>query len=144
MKKISVRNIFLILLTAGMVVSLGCGSKGSSSDSNPVVQAYKGKDKAALQVAAANVRSVKSALMGYVSQSADGLYPQTFDIYEYDDLRKLLPQANLPPSMAALKWDASSGIQYESDGTTFTFSVTALTSNRETITATPREVTVNR
>ncbi len=144
MKKISVRNVSLILLIAVMAIFLGCGNSGQSSNSNPVVEALRGKDKATLQAAAANVRTVKSALIGYQAQSSDGLYPRTFDIYGYDDLRKLLPQANLPLSMDALKWDPTAGIQFDSDGTTFSFSVTALTSNKETITATPQEVTINR
>ncbi len=143
-KNIIFRGVVLMLLTAGIALSPGCGNSGQSSNSNPVVEAHRGKDKATLQAAAANVRTVKSALIGYRGQSVDGLYPRTFDVYEYDDLRRLLPQANLPPDMAALKWDPAAGIQYDSDGTTFTFSVTALTSNKETITATPREVTVNK
>ncbi len=144
LKNIISRGVVLILLTAGIALSPGCGNSGVSSDSNPVIDAYRGKDKATLLAAATNVRAVKSALIGYRAQSADGLYPQTFDIYEFDDLRRLLPQANLPPDMTALKWDPAAGIQYDSDGTTFSFSVTALTSNRETITATPQDVTVNR
>ncbi len=144
LKNIISRGVILMLLAVGIALSPGCGDSGISSDSNPIVDAHRGKDKATLLAATTNVRAVRSALMGYLSQSADGRYPQTFDIYEFDDLRRLLPQANLPPDMTTLKWDPAGGIRYDSDGTTFSFSVTALTSNRETITATPREVTVNR
>ncbi len=144
LKNIISRGVVLMLLAVGIALSPGCGNSGISSDSNPIVDAHRGKDKATLLAATTNVRTVRSALMGYLAQSADGRYPQTFDIYEFDDLRRLLPQANLPPDMTTLKWDPAGGIQYDSDGTTFSFSVTALTSNKETITATPREVTVNR
>ncbi len=144
MKRIFLFNLFLGLLVLVMAASPGCNNRGSSSDSNPIVQAHRGKDKATLAAAQANVRAVRSALMGYRSQSPEGRYPETFDIYEFEDLRRLLPQANLSSSMTALKWDEASGIRYESDGTTFTFSVTALTSGREIITATPREVRVAR
>ncbi len=107
----------------------------------PIEMMYGQKNVATALAAESNVRTVRAALMRYPATSPTNKYPGDMDIYDYRTLREVLADENLPPDMTELMWDTGFGINYRSDGYTFTFEVRALTAGRETITATPNGVT---
>jgi hypothetical protein len=109
----------------------------------PIESMYGQKDVARALAAESNVRTVRAALMRYPATSPSNQYPGDMDIYDYGTLREVLADENLPPDMTELMWDAGFGVTYTSDGYSFTLQVKALTTGRETITATPNGVTKN-
>jgi hypothetical protein len=137
-------SISLLVLAAGLglVLLAGCGDAVEKEVVQPVENMLEGRDRATLEAASANVRTIRMALMRYPTTSPDDLFPSNGDIFDYESLREVLAGTNLPEDMADLKWDESYGIEYDSDGYQFRFSVKAGTRDRETITATPAGVTV--
>jgi len=107
----------------------------------PVESMYGQKNIATAEAAISNVRTVRAALMRHPALSAFNEYPGEMEIFDYDSLRKVLVDENLPPDMSELMWDPGYGINYRSDGYTFTFEVKALSGDSEIITATPGGVT---
>ena len=138
---ITCKNTVLCGLVIGFSLVLGCGKTMDKDVVQPVKSMYNQEDAAALKTAVANVRQVRTALMTFAAGSANSEYPGISDVYDYQSLREILPSANLPQDMADLKWDPASGIDYSSDGVSFTLRVRALTKKQEAITATVSGVT---
>ena len=131
-------------LSAFLLIFPACDRAVEEEVIQPVELMYGQKDVAAEQVAVSNVQTVRAAIMRYPANSPSGQYPGDMEIYDYGSLRETLAGANLPRNIAELMWDPAYGITYQSDGSTFTFEVRALTKEREIITATPGGVTRNR
>ena len=142
MKRTCIVGLIILLITAGSGVLSGCEDAVEKEVIKPVEDMFKGRERAVLETAVANVRGVRMTLMRYPATSPDDLYPTDAEIFDYESLREVLSDANLPVDMAEVKWDPDSGIDYSSDGYTFTVSTRALTVNGESITATIRGVEV--
>ena len=138
MKKFN--TVLLCTLLLIFSLPLGCEKTIEEEVVQPVERIVAQKDDAILEAAVSNVRQVRSGLMRYPAVSADNEYPSDIQVFNYDTLRETLTSENLPPNMADLMWDPAFGIDYSSDGLSFTFQVRALTKNNEVITATARGV----
>jgi hypothetical protein len=134
-------GLFVSILLIMMSFTWGCERTIEEEVIRPLEAIYEQKGAASLETAVSNVRMVRAALMRYPATSPENLYPGDMEIYDYESLRKILPDENLPADMAELFWDPSYGITYLSDGYSFTLEVRALTKKREIITATPGGVT---
>jgi hypothetical protein len=133
-------HILLCTLLLIFSLLLGCEKTVDEDVVQPIESMYGQKDAAAMEAAVANVQMVRSALMRYPAVSMENEYPRDTQIYDYDSLREILVSANLPTSMADLMWDPAFGINYSSDGLSFSFQVRAMTKNNAVITATERGV----
>ena len=131
---------FLLPLTFSIFFS-ACEKKIEEDIIQPVEMMVGQKGKAASLAATTNVQTVRAALIRYPAVSGTSEYPGDMDIYDYETLRGLLVDENLPTSIGELMWDPGYGVRYQSDGHTFTFEVRALSG--ETITATPEGITKN-
>ena len=138
MKILKIVLLCSLLLT--LFIPLGCDKAIEEEVIKPIEGMYDQKDAAALEAAVTNVRQVRSGLMRYPAVSADNEYPSDIQVFNYDTLRETLTSENLPPNMADLMWDPAFGINYSSDGLSFTFQVRALTKKSELITATTNGV----
>ncbi len=136
------KTVFLCSLFIILFLPLGCGKTIDEEVIQPVERMYNQKEEVVLKTAVANARQVRSALMMYASGSVDNEYPRDTEVYNYDSLREILASANLPQDMADLKWDPASGINYFSDGASFTLQVVAMTRKKEVVTATASGVTL--
>ncbi|NOY87162.1 MAG: hypothetical protein GXP52_07680 [Deltaproteobacteria bacterium] len=134
------KTALLCILLITFSLSLGCEKTMDEDVVQPVKSMYNQKDTTMLKTAVANVRQVRSALMMYAAGSADSEYPKDTQVYDYDSLRKILASKSLPPDMADLMWDPAPGINYSSDGASFSLQVRALTKKNEIITATASSV----
>lgn len=141
MKKWRSGHFTALFFLAFAVLISGCERTVEEEVVQPIEAIYSRKGAASLEAAAANVRMVRASLMRYPATSPDNLYPTDTVIVDYESLREVLTDANLPPDMAQLMWDPFHGIRYMSDGYTFTFEVRALSGSRA-ITATPNGLTV--
>ena len=135
------RTVLLCALLIILSLPLGCEKTIEEEVIQPIESMYDQKDAAVLEAAVTNVRQVRSALMRYPVNSADNEYPKDTQVYDYDSLREILASESLPLDMADLMWDPASGINYTSDGISFSLQVRAMTKKNETITATASGVT---
>lgn len=133
---VKLKTVFLIFLLVILSLPLGCEKTIDEEVIKPVENMYSQKDEVILKAAVANVQQVRSTLMMYAAGSADSGYPKGSQVYDYNSLREILPPESLPANMADLKWDPASGINYSSDGASFTLQVRAMTGKKEAITAT--------
>ncbi len=136
------KTVLLCTLLTILSLPLGCEKTIEEEVIQPIESMYDQKDVAVLEAAVANVRQVRSALMRYPVNSVDNEYPRDTQLYDYDSLREILVSESLPPDMADLMWDPASGINYSSDGISFSLQVRAMTKKNELITATARGVTM--
>jgi hypothetical protein len=134
-KVVLVWALFLVLF-----LPIACERTVEEELIKPVERMVEQRDDAVLEAAVANVRQIRSGLMRYPAVSADNEYPSDIHVFNYDTLRETLSSENLPPNMADLMWDPAFGMNYSSDGLSFTFQVRALTKESELITATTRGV----
>jgi len=132
---LSLLPFFFLLLFSG------CEKAVEEEVIKPIEMMYGQKNIATAEAAISNVRTVRAALMRYPALSESNEYPGEMEMFNYDSLREVLVDENLPPDMTELMWDPSFGFTYRSDGYTFTFEVRALSGEREIITATPGGVT---
>ena len=135
--------LFILISLSFLLVFSACEKTMEEDVIKPIEMMVGQKSAAAVLVAVSNVNNVRAALMRYPAVSPSNEYPGDMDIYDYRTLRQVLTDANLPPDMAELMWDPAHGINYRSDGTTFTFEVRALSGDQEIITATPGGVSKN-
>jgi len=135
------RRLFALFLLVLAVLASGCERTVGEEAVGPIEGIYSRKGAASLEAAAANARMVRASLMRYPATSPDNLYPPDTAIVDYDSLREVLTDANLPADMGQLMWDPFYGIRYTSDGYTFTFEVRALSGDKA-IFATPDGVRV--
>lgn len=132
----------LVVCTGFVAMCLASGCEKTAEEViKPVQQMNAQREAAALETAVSNARQARAALMRYPLTSANNEYPGVSEVYSYDTLRDALSSENLPPEMEALMWDPAFGIEYSSDGLSFSLSVRALTGNMEVITATQKGVT---
>ncbi len=134
MKIFKTASLCALLIVFSLVV--GCGKTMDKDVVQPVKSMYSQEDATVLKTAVTNVRQVRSALMTFAAGSANSEYPGDTQVYDYDSLREILPSASLPQDIADLKWDPAAGINYSSDGASFTLQVRALTKKNKLITAT--------
>ena len=103
------------------------------------------KDKAIFGTAKANVDVLRSVLASYAADSDTNKYPT--GSRNYDDMRTLLPQANLPVDPADAKWQPASAdantFYAGTNGTTFTITVNANDREYDEIVGTPSGITPN-
>jgi hypothetical protein len=125
------------------LISSSCQRTVEEEVIKPIESIYGQKNVVTAETAVSNVRTVRAALMRYPALSPSNEYPGEMQIFNYDSLREVLVDENLPPDMNELMWDPGFGITYRSDGYTFTFEVKALHGEGEIITATPKGVTKN-
>lgn len=135
------KTVYLFTLLITLSLPLGCEKTIDEEVIKPVGGMYSQKDKVVLKAAVANAQQVRSALMMYAAGSVDSEYPRDTQVYDYNSLREILASESLPANMADLKWDPASGINYSSDGASFSLQVRAMTKNKELITATASGVT---
>ena len=133
--------VLLLLLLSVTAMVLGCERTVEEEVVQPIESMHGQKEVASLETAVANIRTVRSALMRYPATSSENLYPDNMTVTDYDSLREVLADENLPFNIETLLWDPSFGISYISDGYTFTLEVKAL-SGGKMITATPNGVKV--
>ena len=91
------------------------------------------KDKAIFGTAKANVDVLRSVLASYAADSDTNKYPT--GTMTYNQLRALLPQANLPDAMTDAKWYSFS--YAGTNGTTFAITVQATDRELDTIIGSP-------
>ena len=127
---------FLITMFLILSLPLGCEKTIDEEIVKPIEGMHNQKDETTLKAAVANAQHVRSSLLMYAVNSADNEYPRETEVYDYGSLREILASASLPQNMADLKWNPASGIQYSSDGASFSLQVTAMTVRKEVITAT--------
>ncbi len=127
---------FLFALLIIPLLSLGCEKTIDEEIVKPIEGMHNQKDQITLKAAVANVQQVRSTLMMYAAGSANSGYSKDSQVYDYRSLRETLPPESLPVNMADLKWDPASGIEYSSDGDSFSLQVRAMTARKEAITAT--------
>jgi hypothetical protein len=140
------KNIFRIILLCTCLVIIflpfGCEKTVEEEAIKPVQRMVEQEDAAAREAAVSNVRQVRAALMRYPITSANNEYPHNSEVYSYDTLREALASEGLPTDIAALMWDPAFGIEYSSDGLSFSLTVMALTKKMEVITGTEKGVTI--
>ena len=131
---------FLCTLFLILFLPLGCERTIDEEIVKPIEGMHNQKDEVTLKAAVANAQHVRSSMLMYAANSADSGYPVDTEVYDYSSLKEVLVSASLPADMADLKWNPASGIQYSSDGSSFSLQVTAMTARKETITATENGV----
>jgi type IV pilus assembly protein PilA len=104
------------------------------------------KDKAIFGTAKANVDVLRSVLASYAADSDTNKYPTAS--MTYDQIRTLVPQANLPVDPLDAKWTPASAdvnsFYAGSDGTSFTITVDANDREEDEIVGTPSGITPNK
>jgi hypothetical protein len=133
-------TLTLLSFTFFLILS-GCEKTVEEDVIQPIEMMAGQKSAAASLAAESNVRIIRAALLRYPAASSTNQYPGDMDIYDYETMRELLADENLPASIGELMWEPAYGVRYHSDGYTFTFQVKALSG--ETITATPEGITTN-
>lgn len=133
--------MFFLLPLIFSIFFSACEKKIEEDVIQPIEMMVGQKSTATSLAAESNVFTVRAALLRYPATSPTNQYPGDMDIYDYETLRELLVDENLPTSIGELMWDPGYGVMYQSDGHTFTFEVRALSG--ETITATPEGITKN-
>ena len=144
MMKLKFKLTILSIIMLAVFLVPSCERTIEEEIVKPIEAIHGQKKSASLEVAVSNVRIVRAALMRYPVTSGENLFPRDMELYNYDSMRKILPDESLPPDMTELMWDSAYGIVYISDGYTFTFEVRATTEEGPTITATQSGVTENQ
>ena len=101
------------------------------------------KDKAIFGTAKANVDVLRSVLASYAADSDTNKYPE--GNMTFDQLKAILPQANLPADPEDAKWTAltadAATFYAGTNGTTFTITVDATSRDEIELVATPAGIT---
>jgi hypothetical protein len=123
----------VILIPATIVLALGF--------SNAAYRVYKYpfSDRAQWGTAKANVDVLRSFLASYAADSDTNQYP--VGEFNYDQIKALLPQANLPDKEEEAKWEPYSFSYSSEKGTTFSIKVTAMSREQGSIYGSPSGVT---
>jgi len=143
MKRSKLYFAMSLLTISFLLIFSACEKMVEDEVIKPIESMYGQKSVATSQAALSNVQTVRAALMRYPAVSSSNEYPGEMEIFDYASLRDVLADENLPPDMAELMWDPGFGITYISDGYSFTLTVKALSTEQETITATPKGITKN-
>jgi hypothetical protein len=122
-----------ILIPACIVIAMGHSHAAYRTFRFPADQVFR------WQAAKANVDQLRSALASYAADSDTNQYP--VGEFNYNQIKTLLPQANLPNWEEEARWEAGSFIYSSENGTTFSIKTTAMTREQNLIYGSPSDVT---
>lgn len=122
-----------ILIPASIIIALGFSHTAYR------VFKYPYRDRAQWGTAKANVDVLRSVLASYAADSDTNKYP--VGEFDYDQIKALLPQANLPYMEEEAKWEPGSFIYFSENGTTFSIKIAAMAREQDLIYGSPSGVT---